>query len=157
MGVVVDFPVAAARDILVAEPLPHPVRYRSQGNNALRGCVGIPKILLVEDEALLKLPIEDALSDRGYACLYASTLDGALEILKTEQVSAAILDVNIRGAAVFSVAREVKAQGAPCVFTTGYTDAAIPPEFADAPYFKKPYNLDLVIDAVAACVRANNR
>jgi len=117
--------------------------------------VGTPKILLVEDEALLKLPLEEALTGRGYACLYASTLDGAREILKTEQVSAAILDVNIRGTAVFSVARELKAQGAPCVFTTGYTDAAIPPEFADAPYFKKPYNIDQVINAVAMCVNAH--
>ncbi len=118
---------------------------------------GTPKILLVEDEALLKLPIEEALTERGFACLYASTLDGAREILKTEQVSAAILDVNIRGTAVFSVAREVKAQGAPCVFTTGYSDAAIPPEFADAPYFKKPYNVDHVINAVAACVASTGR
>jgi hypothetical protein len=84
-------------------------------------------------------------------------LDGARDILKSEHVAAAILDVNIRGSAVFRVAREVRAQGANCVFTTGYTDAAIPPEFADAPYFKKPYNIIHVINAVAACVAGNGR
>jgi DNA-binding response OmpR family regulator len=113
---------------------------------------GIPKILVVEDEALLKLPIEDALNDRGFECLYASTLDDARDILKNAKLSAAILDVNIHGTAVFSVAREVRALGVPCVFTTGYTDAAIPAEFADAQYFKKPYNIDRVVDAVAAFV-----
>lgn len=113
---------------------------------------GIPKILLVEDEALLKLPLEAALIDRGFECLYASTLDGTREILKSAKLSAAILDVNIRGTAVFSVAREVRALGVPCVFTTGYTDAAIHAEFADSQYFKKPYNIDQVIDAVAGCV-----
>jgi len=119
--------------------------------------VGAPKILLVEDEALLRIPIEDALTERGYECLCAGTLDGALEILRTEHVSAAILDVNIRGSAVFSVAREVRAQGAHCIFTTGYTDAAIPPEFADALYFRKPFNIDHVINAVAACVTKTDR
>jgi DNA-binding response OmpR family regulator len=109
------------------------------------------KILLVEDEALLKLPIEDALAARGFACLSTGTLDGALKILRTERVAAAILDVNIQGTAVFNVARELRAQGAPCVFTTGYTDASIPAEFADAPYFHKPYNIDHVVDAIAAC------
>lgn len=115
------------------------------------------KILLVEDEALLRLPIEEALIARGFECLYASTLDGALDILRTERVAAAILDVNIRGVAVFSVAREVKAQGAQCVFTTAYTNAVIPPEFADAPYFHKPVNIAHVIDAVADCVKKTER
>ncbi len=123
----------------------------------MKATAGSAKILLVEDEALLKFPIEDALAARGYACLSTGTLDGALAILRTERVSAAILDVNIRGSAVFSVAREVRALGAPCVFTTGYSDAAIPPEFAGAPYFKKPYNIDQVIDAVVGCVERADR
>jgi DNA-binding response OmpR family regulator len=111
------------------------------------------KILLVEDEALLRLPMEAALAARGFECRYAGTLDRALDILKAERVSAAILDVNIHGVAVFSVAREVRAQGAECLFTTGYTNAVIPPEFADAPYFHKPVNIDHVMDAVAVCVK----
>jgi DNA-binding response OmpR family regulator len=123
----------------------------------MAAAVSTPKILVVEDEALLKFPIEEALIARGFACLYASTLDGAFDILRTEHVSAAILDVNIRGTAVFSVARAVRAQGAHCVFTTGYTDAAIPPEFADAPYFQKPVNIDRVMDAVVACVKKAER
>jgi DNA-binding response OmpR family regulator len=115
------------------------------------------KILLVEDEALLRLPIEEALIARGFECRYAGTLDDAHDILQAERVAAAILDVNIRGVAVFSVAREVRAQGAQCVFTTAYTNAVIPPEFADAPYFHKPVNIDHVIDAVAECVKKAGR
>lgn len=118
---------------------------------------GTLKILLVEDEAVLRLPFEDALQARGYSCLCASTLNDALEILKREPVAAAILDVNIRGTAVFSVAREVRARGANCVFTTGFTDAAIPPEFADAPYFMKPVDVDQVVNAIAACVAGHVR
>jgi len=113
---------------------------------------GTPKILFVEDQVLLKFLMEEALSARGFTCLYAGTLDSALEILRAEKLAAAILDVNIQGTAVFSVARDVRALGVPCVFTTGYTDAAIPAEFADAQYFKKPYDIDQVVDAVAACV-----
>ncbi|MFM9864185.1 MAG: response regulator [Micropepsaceae bacterium] len=119
--------------------------------------VGPLKILLVEDEAILKLPVEDALAARGFTCVSTGTLDGALEILRTERVAAAILDVNIQGSAVFNVAREVRSQGAQCVFTTGYTDASIPAEFADAPYFHKPYNIDHVVDAIAACVTRADR
>lgn len=116
-----------------------------------------PNVLLVEDNAILKFPIEAALAARGFGCLYAGTLDGAEEILRTEPVAAAILDVNIHGTAVFGLAREIRANGTPCVFTTGYTDAAIPPEFADAPYFKKPVAVDEVVDAVAAGVKKAGR
>ena len=113
--------------------------------------MGQPKILLVEDNAMLQPPIEEALAARGFECLCAATLDRASEIVKSEKLSAAILDVNIRGTAVFSLAREIRAQGAQCIFTTGYTDAVIPPEFAAAPYFKKPVDVAKVVDAVAAC------
>ncbi len=119
--------------------------------------MGTTKILLVEDEALLRLPIEQALTERGLDCRYASTLDGALKILKSEEITAAILDVNIRGVAVFALAREVKALGIPHVFTTGYTDAVIPPEFADAPYFQKPVNIGKLVDAVVECVKKAGR
>jgi len=112
-----------------------------------------PKILLVEDEVFLKLPIEEALIAAGFECRYASSLDDGLNILRTEHVSAAILDINVRGVAVFSLAREVRAQGAECVFTTGYTNAVIPPEFADAPYFQKPVDIEDVIAAVSRCVK----
>jgi DNA-binding NtrC family response regulator len=115
--------------------------------------VDTPKILLVEDDAMQRVAIEDALIARGFECRHASTLESALDILKTEDFSAAILDVNIQGTAVFSLARAVRARGVQCVFTTGYTDAVIPPEFADAPYFQKPVNIDRVIDAVAKCAK----
>ena len=53
---------------------------------------GTPKILFVEDQVLLKFPMEEALSARGFTCLYAGTLDSALEILRAEKLAAAILD-----------------------------------------------------------------
>src|SRR4051812_16404994 len=57
-----------------------------------------PRVLLVEDEPAQRQAMCTALQGAGYDVVEASTGEGALKILYTQPVSAAVLDQNLPGA-----------------------------------------------------------
>ena len=82
-----------------------------------------PKILLVEDEALVAMMMEDVLADLGWEVAgsfgdVAPTLDW---LEKCGDLDAAVLDINLGTETVFPVAEALKARGTPFTFLTGYT------------------------------------
>jgi CheY-like chemotaxis protein len=82
-----------------------------------------PRILLVEDEAMVALMMEDMLEDLG--CDVAASfgeVGPALAWLSEsgEVIDGAVLDVNLAGQTVFPVADMLLAKGTPFVFLTGY-------------------------------------
>ena len=82
---------------------------------------GAPRILVVEDEVLLTLSLEDDLRDAGLFMLGPyTTLELALQASRSESFDLALLDVNLRGEAVFPLADELIARNIPIVFLTGY-------------------------------------
>jgi CheY-like chemotaxis protein len=117
-----------------------------------------PRILLVEDEALVAMMMEDLLEELGceVAGSFASVA-AALAWLEGEgrRLDGALLDVNLgAGEMVFPVARLLQARGVPVVFATGY--ANLPDgEFAGAPMLQKPVDHDTLAPAIRSfCVRA---
>lgn len=112
-----------------------------------------PRIMIVEDEALVALMVEDLLIDLG--CEVSGSfgaVDEALEWLdrilaSPPPLDGAVLDVNIGGIMVFPIAERLQAAGVPFVFATGY--AALPRQgFEDVTVLSKPINPDLLRDAV---------
>lgn len=112
-----------------------------------------PRIMIVEDEALVALMVEDLLTDFG--CEISGSfgaVDEALAYLKDAAapppaLDGAVLDVNIGGTMVFPVAERLRAAGIPFVFATGY--GALPRQgFEDVVVLNKPINPDLLRDAV---------
>ncbi|MEO8455056.1 MAG: response regulator, partial [Sphingomicrobium sp.] len=61
-------------------------------------------ILVVEDEMLVLLNIETALTDLGCTAIAAATIDGALTLLDDIRFDAAMLDVNLHGQKSYPVA-----------------------------------------------------
>ena len=57
----------------------------------------------------------------------------------TETVDAALLDVNVAGAAVDPVARELQKRGIPFVLSTGYGAGGLPPDYRGWPTLSKPF------------------
>lgn len=82
-----------------------------------------PRILLVEDEAMVALMMEDLL--QGLGCDVAASfgeVGPALAWLSDsgQAIDGAVLDVNLGGQTVFPVADMLMAKGTPFAFLTGY-------------------------------------
>jgi CheY-like chemotaxis protein len=67
-------------------------------------------------------------------------LERALELARTAALDGALLDVTIKGGLVYPVAAELRARQVPMVFSTGYTQDALPAAFQDLPCLRKPFS-----------------
>src|SRR5947199_86705 len=66
------------------------------------------KILIVDDEQLMRWALTEALRSWSYASVEASTGAAALAVFDTEQPSAVLLDVNLPDGSGLDVLREIK-------------------------------------------------
>jgi CheY-like chemotaxis protein len=99
------------------------------------------RVLVVEDELLIRLLLEDMLSGLGYTVAAEATrMDEALEATKNADFDLAILDANLNGQPVSPVADALVARGTPFVFATGYGE--MPEPYRDRPTLMKPFQLD---------------
>src|SRR5258707_15061126 len=99
------------------------------------------RILVVEDELMIRMLLEDMLGDLGYAiAAEAGRIDEALEATKNADFDIAILDANLNGQPVSPVADALIARGTPFVFATGYDE--LPGPYRDRPMLKKPFQID---------------
>ncbi len=67
-------------------------------------------ILIVDDEEQLAETFKDALEDSGYVCYTAACGEAALQILNTEAVDLALLDIMMPGMSGISLFHEMKEQ-----------------------------------------------
>jgi CheY-like chemotaxis protein len=89
---------------------------------------------------LVALEIEDALQDLGLVVIgIVSRLDAALEIAKSADFDAAILDVNIRGGTSYEVADILIARKIPFIFASGYGEWSFEERHRNCPRLSKPY------------------
>lgn len=107
-------------------------------------------ILVVEDESLVAMLLETILEDMGCATLGPiATVDEALSVISGGQAfDGALLDVNVAGKEVFPVAAALKERGVPFVFSTGYGEGGLPPEWRGQATIQKPFTEDAVHKAL---------
>jgi CheY-like chemotaxis protein len=99
------------------------------------------RILIVEDELMIRLLLEDMLSELGYiVAAEAARMDEALEAMKNADFDLAILDANLNGEPVSPVADALVGRGTPFVFATGYGE--MPEPYRDRPTLMKPFRMD---------------
>ena len=108
------------------------------------------RVLIVEDESLVAMLLETILEDME--CIPvgpASNIDdGEILARDTENLDAALLDVNVAGRQVFPVAEVLKARGVPFVFSTGYGEGGLPEEWRGQPTLQKPFTEAAIRDAL---------
>ncbi len=101
------------------------------------------RVLVVEDELMIRMLLEDMLSELGYTITAeAGRIDEALEAAKTAEFDLAILDVNVNNETISPVADALVARGLPFVFATGYGERGLPEPYRDRPTLKKPFQVD---------------
>jgi CheY-like chemotaxis protein len=99
------------------------------------------RILVVEDELMIRMLLEDMLGELGYTvAAEAARMDEALEATKNADFDLAILDANLNGQPVSPVADALVARGTPFVFTTGYGE--MPEPYQGRPMLTKPFQMD---------------
>jgi CheY-like chemotaxis protein len=101
------------------------------------------RILVVEDELMIRMLLEDMLGELGYTvAAEAARIEEALEAAKNADFDIAILDVNLNGQPISPVADALVARGMPFVFATGYGERGLPEPYRDRPTLKKPFQMD---------------
>ena len=98
------------------------------------------RILIVEDEVLIRMLFEDMLDELGHSIDgVAGRLEEALELVRLSQCDLAILDVHLNGVEVYPVADVLAERGIPFIFATGYAGAELPGKFRGRPTIQKPF------------------
>jgi CheY-like chemotaxis protein len=101
------------------------------------------RILVVEDEELISLMLVDVLEDLGAMVVgpAASVAEG-LALVEKGEMTAALLDLSLKGETVYPVADRLLGLGIPFVFITGYGQGHLAARHASAPVLTKPFGPD---------------
>lgn len=100
------------------------------------------RVLVVEDDAMLAMALEMALSDLGCEVVgLASNLADAAPLATQAAIDGAILDVNLAGEKVYPIADILAARHIPFVFATGYGSAGLRDCDQSRPVLQKPYQI----------------
>ena len=98
------------------------------------------RLLVVEDETLIRFMIEDMLADLGCeAVTSAATADAALDMIVQQAFDAALLDMNLNGASSHAVARSLQAHGVPFAVATGNSINDMWDDFREHAILRKPF------------------
>lgn len=104
-----------------------------------------PRLLIVEDDALIAALIEDMLIELGCRVVGSvSSVSAALERLDTlgSALDGAMLDANLGGEPVYPVAARLAAMRVPFAFVSGYGRDGIDEAFAGRPVVDKPFDIE---------------
>jgi CheY-like chemotaxis protein len=98
------------------------------------------RVLVVEDTFLIAESLAAMLEDLGYGLAGpVPTNAQALDLLETQHVDAALLDVSLRGELVIPVADRLAALGSPFAFLTAHADLTVlPAQYRSVPTIRKP-------------------
>jgi PAS domain S-box-containing protein len=104
-----------------------------------------PRLLLVEDEALVAMMIQETLVELGFHVIGpVSTASGALAAARESHFDAAVLDINLGDGLVYTVAEILEKRGVPFAFVTGYDADSVDARFAGVPVLQKPIERDML-------------
>ena len=117
------------------------VRNESQNSGPIIALNGRerPRVLLVEDEALVGIMIQECLTELGFRVTGpVCTASEALSAAKDGLFDAAILDINLGDGSVYRVAEILLARSVPFIFVTGYDSDSVDSRFHGVPILQKP-------------------
>lgn len=115
----------------------------------------MPRVLVVEDEYLIRMLLEDMLADLGYEVAAAvGTIAEASDLAASGAFDVAVLDVNLEGKEIFPVADILAKRNLPFVFVTGYGEGSLPPNYRGRPALQKPFQAEQIKIALSGLLAA---
>ncbi|HET7887502.1 MAG TPA: response regulator [Bradyrhizobium sp.] len=113
------------------------------------------RVLVVEDEYFLADDIGRALTALGAQIVgpYGDLDEATAVVDRDVAIDAAVMDINLRHAMVFPLARVLRSRKVPLVFTTGYDKSSIEPEFHDVRLWGKPLDLRAMTKELTAMIK----
>lgn len=107
------------------------------------------RVLILEDEFLLADDLARALKAVGGEPVGpVSTIKEAEEIVRREQVDAAIIDLNLHGQMASDFAERLAATNLPCLIVSGYAHDGLPRTVSSIPRIEKPVSPAAVLKAL---------
>ena len=115
--------------------------------------MSLKRILIVEDEILIAISLEAALSSGGFEPVGPyGQVEQAVTVAERESLDGAVLDVNLGGTKVFPVADALAARNIPFLFLTGYSTGQLPPQYQDATVLSKPFQEQHIVARIGSMV-----
>lgn len=115
-------------------------------------------ILLVEDEAMIRMMVADMLETLGHrVAAEAGEIGQATELAKTAVFDLAILDMNLRGTMSFAVAEALAAREIPFIFASGYDSNVAFDRFGARLVLQKPFTIERLEAAIREAVQGTQR
>ncbi len=106
------------------------------------------RFLIIEDEPLVALVVATGLEDAGANVDTAATVDQALQKIEGPGFDGALLDGNLHGRPVDSVAAALTRSRIPFLFISGYGRDGLPAAFKNAAVLGKPFTQEQLLEAV---------
>jgi PAS domain S-box-containing protein len=136
----------ALRD--VKESRQHDTAHQSNGGNGAAIALNKldkPRVLVVEDEALVGIMIQECMTELGFQIVGpVCTASDALAAAKDGDFDAAILDINLGDGMVYQVAEILARRHVPFVFVTGYDADSVDSRFREIPVLQKPVEREML-------------
>jgi len=104
-------------------------------------------VLVVEDEYLQAEDMVQALGEAGARVIGPFPIAAsAIKAMRSETgIDAAVLDINLRGNDVFTLAWLLHENSTPFMFASGYDRKVLPEDYRDVPLLEKPFALEQLI------------
>ena len=110
-----------------------------------------PKILVIEDNALVADAICDLVRDCGYDVAGAvGYVQQGIQFLADGNVDGAVVDINLHGSPSFPICDELQRRNVPFFFVSGHIlDTKVPSQFQNAKFLTKPVDVGQFRSALA--------
>ncbi|WP_407493314.1 HWE histidine kinase domain-containing protein [Pseudooceanicola sp. MF1-13] len=108
--------------------------------------------LVLEDNMVIALDASDMLAEMGADFVStASRVSDAFQILQSQKIAFALLDVNLGDETSLPVVRHCLEKGIPAILATGYgSNTDLVEQFPTVPILKKPYTIESLRETLAA-------
>lgn len=108
-----------------------------------------PRVLIVEDEAVIAMALEMFLEELGAKVVgVAGNIQDALQKATSEDFDLAFLDINLNGQKAHVLPGVLERRRKPFAFVTGYGEQGVLEAHADAPVVAKPFSRGTISTAL---------